>query len=66
MSDIKLFHIKEQVEELTSKKVTLEKDLQKLLEENMMTFFGVTFLKSEYRITNGRMDSMVLTKIIVL
>ena len=58
MSDIKLFHIKEQVEELTSKKVTLEKDLQKLLEENMMTFFGVTFLKSEYRITNGRMDSI--------
>ena len=36
----------------------MEKELQKLLEENMNTFFGVTFLKSEYRITNGRMDSI--------
>ncbi len=58
MADIKLFNIKGQVEELPSKQVTLEKELQKLLEENMLTFFGVTFLKSEYRITNGRMDSI--------
>lgn len=58
MADIKLFSIKVQIEELQSKEVTLEKELQKLLEENMNTFFGVTFLKSEYRITNGRMDSI--------
>ncbi len=58
MADIKLFNIKGEVEELPSKQVTLEKELQKLLEENMSTFFGVTFLKSEYRITNGRMDSI--------
>lgn len=58
MADIKLFKIKDKVEELQSKQVTLEKELQKLLEENMTTFFGVTFLKSEYRITNGRMDSI--------
>lgn len=58
MADIKLFNIKGQVEELQSKQVTLEKELQQLLEENMNTFFGVTFLKSEYRITNGRMDSI--------
>lgn len=58
MADIKLFSIKGQIEELHSKEVTLEKELQKLLEENMNTFFGVTFLKSEYRITNGRMDSI--------
>lgn len=58
MADIKLFTIKGQVKELPSKQVTLEKELQKLLEENMATFFGVTFLKSEYRITNGRMDSI--------
>lgn len=58
MADIKLFEIKGKVVELPSKLVTLEKDLQKLLEENMMTFFGVTFLKSEYKITNGRMDSI--------
>lgn len=58
MADIKLFSIKGQVEELQSKQVILEKELQKLLEENMNVFFGVTFLKSEYRITNGRMDSI--------
>lgn len=58
MADIKLFSIKGQVVELPSKQVTLEKELQKLLEENMSIFFGVTFLKSEYRITNGRMDSI--------
>lgn len=60
MADIKLFSIKGAVTELPSKQVTLEKELQKLLEENMNTFFGVTFLKSEYRITNGRMDSICL------
>ena len=58
MADIKLFDISGEVQELPSKQVALEKDLQKLLEENMFTFFGVTFLKSEYNITNGRMDSI--------
>ena len=58
MADIKLFNTKGHVEELPSKQVTLEKELQKLLEDNMQTFFGVTFLKSEYKITNGRMDSI--------
>ena len=58
MADLKLFNIKGTVEELPSKQVTLEKELQKLLEDNMQTFFGVTFLKSEYKITNGRMDSI--------
>lgn len=36
----------------------LEKELQTLIEQNMETFFGVRFLKSEYVITNGRMDSI--------
>ena len=58
MADIKLFDISGLVQELPSKQVALEKDLQKLLEENMFTFFGVTFLKSEYKITTGRMDSI--------
>lgn len=58
MADIKLFDISGEVQELPSKQVALEKDLQKLLEENMFIFFGVTFLKSEYKITNGRMDSI--------
>lgn len=58
MADIKLFDIGGAVQEIPSKQAALEKDLQKLLEENMFTFFGVTFLKSEYKTTNGRMDSI--------
>lgn len=58
MADIKLFNIHGEVKELHSKQVTLEKELQKIIEENMVTFFGVTFLRSEYRISNGRMDSI--------
>lgn len=58
MADIKLFSLKGQVKELNSNQVPLEKELQQLLEQNMSTFFGVTFLKSEYRITNGCMDSI--------
>ena len=58
MSEIKLFEIKEQVQELVSSEVILEKELQNLIEKNMEKFFGVRFLKSEYAITNGRMDSI--------
>jgi len=36
----------------------LEKELQTLIEQNMEIFFGVRFLKSEYAVTNGRMDSI--------
>ena len=58
MSEIKLFSIGNQVNELVSNEVILEKELQNLIEKNMETFFGVRFLKSEYAITNGRMDSI--------
>lgn len=58
MADFKLFSIKSDVVELPSSQVALEKELQTLLEKNMSTFFGVTFLRSEYKITNGRMDSI--------
>lgn len=58
MADLRLFSIKKDVVELTPKKVSLEKELQTLIENNLQTFFGVTFLKSEYTITNGRMDSI--------
>jgi len=58
MADIKLFQIKPEVKELTASSVALERELQTLLEQNMQTFFGITFLKSEYAITNGRIDSI--------
>lgn len=59
MADIKLFNIKGNVKEYQSGTVTLEKELQTVIENNMTTFFGVTFLASEYRTTDGgRMDSI--------
>lgn len=58
MSDIKLFEIKPSVAERPSSTVLLEKELQTVIESNMETFFGVRFLKSEYVISEGRMDSI--------
>lgn len=59
MADIKLFNIKGSVKEYQAGTVTLEKELQTVIENNMVTFFGVTFLASEYRTTDsGRMDSI--------
>jgi len=60
MSDIQLYSIQNGVHELPSTSVALEKDLQTVIEQNMLTFFGITFLKSEYAITNGRIDSLGL------
>ena len=58
MSEIKLFEIGSSVKERVSSTVLLEKELQNTIEQNMETFFGVRFLKSEYVITSGRMDSI--------
>lgn len=60
MADIKLFSTDGGVAELTPTSVALERELQDLIEQNMQAFFGVTFLSSEYVITNGRMDSIGL------
>lgn len=58
LAEIKLFSLGGEVKECASSEVTLEKELQTLIEQNMETFFGVRFLKSEYAVTNGRMDSI--------
>lgn len=59
MADIKLFNINDEVKQLKSSNVTLEKELQIIIEKNMRVFFGVTFLVSEYSTTDGgRMDSL--------
>ena len=58
MPEYKLFSIAGDVKERTSSEVVLERELQNLIEQNMEIFFGVRFLKSEYAITNGRMDSI--------
>ena len=58
MAELKLFRISGQVEELKSRSVTIEKELQNCIEKNMQEFFGVRFLASEYKIEHGRMDSI--------
>lgn len=59
MADIKLFKIDTDVEELSASWVSLERELQTIIEKNMPIFFGVTFLKTEYVTSNGgRIDSL--------
>ncbi len=59
MADIKLFNINGTVKEYQRGNVTLEKELQTVIENNMETFFGVRFLATEYKTTDGgRMDSI--------
>jgi len=62
VSDLKLFRISEGVaSELASSSVALERSLQKLIEANMETLFGVRLLASEYSTGirhGGRMDSL--------
>lgn len=66
MSDITLFRIKPHVEPMELRAVKLEKNIQELVEQNMETFFGVRFIKSEHSISltdgaevqNGRIDSL--------
>lgn len=60
MSEIKVFELGQQVRERIPSTVLLERELQNTIENNMETFFGVRFLKSEYVITDGRMDSIGL------
>ena len=60
MSEIRLFSILDKVVQLKDTAVALEKELQTLIENNLETFFGVRFVKSEYAITDGRMDSIGL------
>lgn len=59
MADIKLFNTNGRVKECQSGTVTLEKELQTVIENNMETFFGVTLFATEYRTSDGgRMDSI--------
>lgn len=58
VSAIKLFSIKNKIEELESNSFTLEVELQRLIEDNMPIFFQVDFLATEYSFTGGRIDSL--------
>ena len=49
MTDLKLFRLANgKAEELSGRSVALERHLQRVIESNMETFFGVRFLASEY------------------
>ena len=62
MSDLKLFNISgNEVSQLEAKSVELEKSLQKLIEHNLETLIGVTFLASEHStgpVHGGRIDTL--------
>jgi predicted transport protein len=62
MSDLKLFRIVSgAAEELSGSSVALERQLQRTIESNMETLFGVRFLSSEYSTGakhRGRIDSL--------
>jgi predicted transport protein len=64
LSDLKLFRITNgSAQELKGKSVALEVSLQRLIEANMETLFGVRFLASEYSTGakhRGRIDSLGL------
>jgi len=62
MSDIKLFRVDgNDVCELDSQSVTVEKSLQSLIENHLEIFFGVRFLATEYatgKTHGGRIDTL--------
>lgn len=64
MSDIKLFRIqKDKVEELKGTSVALEKSLQVLIDQNLLTLLGVRFVASEHSTGpkhGGRIDTIGL------
>ncbi len=65
MSDIKLFRLNENANanaaaEITGAAAALERGLQRLIENNLETFFGVRFLASEFSTSDGRMDTLGL------
>jgi predicted transport protein len=58
MGDIKLFELRDRVVELDGTTDVIEKSLQTLFERNLQALLGVDFLASEYRTTDGRIDTL--------
>ena len=59
MSEIKLFRtVGQSLSELVGGAVDLERSLQSRFEKHLEALLGVRFLASEYRITDGRMDTL--------
>jgi len=58
MGDIKLFKLTDKVVELDGTTDVIEKSLQTLFERNLQALLGVDFLASEYRTSDGRIDTL--------
>tara|TARA_B100001167_G_C16770547_1_gene306927 strand:- start:156 stop:1073 length:918 start_codon:yes stop_codon:yes gene_type:complete len=59
LSEIKLFRtVGQSLSELVGGAVDLERSLQSRFEKHLEALLGVRFLASEYRITDGRMDTL--------
>lgn len=53
---------KGQLDQIKEDEFKLEKDIQKLTEENLRTIFGLDFVKSEFYINNFRIDTLAFDK----
>ena len=48
--------------QITEKNFLIEKDIQKIVEKNIDTIFGLKFITSEYSLNNLRLDSLAFDK----
>lgn len=61
MAEIKLFNISgTKATGIKSKRLSLEREIQDIIERNLDTLFGIHFLASEYSIDEGRVDTLGL------
>ena len=61
MAEIKLFNISgTKATGVKSKRLSLEREIQDIIEKNLGTLFGINFLASEYSIDEGRVDTLGL------
>jgi len=44
--------------QITEKNFLIEKDIQKIVEKNIDTIFGLKFITSKYSLNNLRLDSL--------
>ena len=57
-----LFKIANKLEYIKEKPFKLEKDIQKLTEENLKIIFGLEFVKSEFSLNNFRIDTLAFDR----
>jgi predicted transport protein len=57
-----LFKIENKLEYIKEKPFKLEKDIQRLTEENLKIIFGLEFVKSEFSLNNFRIDTLAFDR----